>query len=116
MTETKGEPCARCSEVGEDLRTLWMGCFYDMSELGIPFDMKPMDISLKASIDLYTLRVCKRCRAEWMQSIHDWFVTKPHERENSMKGGEIYVRRFGAEVPVTKEEWDAEHGKPEGSD
>lgn len=33
-----GERCARCGDWGEDGRTLWMACFYDMSELGIPLE------------------------------------------------------------------------------
>jgi hypothetical protein len=31
------ERCMRCGEEGEDRRTLWMACFYEMKELGIPF-------------------------------------------------------------------------------
>lgn len=31
------EKCQRCGEDGEDRRTLNMSCFYDMSELRIPF-------------------------------------------------------------------------------
>ena len=34
------EKCHRCGSVGEDRRTLWMACFYAMSELGIPFERK----------------------------------------------------------------------------
>lgn len=33
-----GEKCARCGEVGEDRRTLFMACFYEMSELKVPFE------------------------------------------------------------------------------
>lgn len=36
--ETEGEKCARCGDVGEDRRTLWMACLYDMSELKVPFE------------------------------------------------------------------------------
>jgi hypothetical protein len=33
----EGERCDRCGEVGEDRRTLFMACFYEMNELGLPF-------------------------------------------------------------------------------
>jgi hypothetical protein len=32
------ETCARCGEPGEDRRTLWMACLYEMKELGLPFE------------------------------------------------------------------------------
>lgn len=32
------ETCVRCGEVGEDRRTLFMACFYDMEELELPFE------------------------------------------------------------------------------
>lgn len=39
-TPTGGEKCDRCGYVGDDRRTLWMACFYEMRELEhgrIPF-------------------------------------------------------------------------------
>lgn len=36
--ENGEEKCQRCGEVDQDRRTLWMACFYEMMELGIPFD------------------------------------------------------------------------------
>ena len=98
-----GERCERCGEVGYDRRTLRMACFYDMSELGIPFeevpvyygaaaDMTPVRPPVKSPITglpvivspvrcsgeleqghLYTLRVCKPCRATWIDAIQAWF-------------------------------------------
>lgn len=32
------EVCQRCGQEGEDRRTLWMACFYEMGELGLPFE------------------------------------------------------------------------------
>ena len=40
----------------------------------------------------FTLRVCKDCRADWMESIRDWFNTKPESRET---GSGIYFRHLG---------------------
>ena len=58
------EKCQRCGEVGVDRRTLWMACFYEMRELGINFSERKVD-----SHKFYTLRVCKRCRKEWIAAI-----------------------------------------------
>lgn len=91
------EKCQRCGEVDEDRRTLSMACFYDMSELNIPFKQEEID-----GVGFYTLRVCKNCRGSWMGSIQKWFdnpdvVHKP--------GSGIFVRRNGATVEITEEEW-----------
>ena len=32
------EKCQRCGEEGYDRRTLWMACFYEMSEFNVPFE------------------------------------------------------------------------------
>lgn len=119
------EKCMRCGEVGEDRRTLWMACFYEMEELGIPFekaekyhisesDLEPIKPSsflmhkyeTKGTVGVhplqfYTLRVCKVCRAEWMQAIKDWFTNKPNRQEEYCAdcrrnpADDIYVRRNG---------------------
>mgnify|MGYP007027865881 CR=1 FL=1 len=34
----EGYKCDRCGEIGQDRRTLWMACLYDMAELGLPFE------------------------------------------------------------------------------
>lgn len=34
----EGYKCDRCGEIGQDRRTLWMACLYDMHELGLPFE------------------------------------------------------------------------------
>lgn len=136
------ERCVRCGEEGEDRRTLRMDCFYDMKELGIPFEnemiFKPEN-SVENDVDhyevvqnpkevelpggqrivigsaiitttarlrtggLYTLRVCKECRGEWLAAISDWFK-KPKPEADSCGSG-IFVRRNGATVEITEEEW-----------
>lgn len=52
---------------------------------------------------LYTLRVCKRCRADWMDAIKTWFA-KP-KKEVSPNSG-IFVRDNGTNREITKEEWE----------
>lgn len=94
------EICQRCGDVGYDRRTLFMACFAEMGSLGVPFskirlhdaeclkdpqvlklepfqsepevDYKPTDGKLQ-DYDFYTLRVCKKCRGEWLDAIQKWF-------------------------------------------
>lgn len=40
------EKCAKCGAVGQDRRTLYMACFYEMLELGVPFEK----LALRGSI------------------------------------------------------------------
>lgn len=141
------EECDRCNSVGEDRRTLWMACFYEMSELGLPFlqeilfhadvtDLEKVSdpvvfeaksgeritlgsgtVKSKGELipqKLFTLRVCKRCRGEWMQCLVDWFHKTPEgrdydadERIESLEvGGGIFLRDKGSIKEITREEWD----------
>lgn len=132
------EQCQRCGSVGQDRRTLWMACFYRMDELGLPFKELAIDGQFREKIGetglggfkttipewgepqgqvqthpFFTLRVCKRCRAEWMQAIADWFRASPagedgdaDERGPSKIGSGIFVRRNGTNVEISREEWD----------
>jgi hypothetical protein len=90
--ESSGDKCVRCGEVDLDRRTLWMACFYEMNELGIPFEQVNV-VGQRAKIvrseatslafeepsgqtrshPFYTLRVCKECRGEWMAAIRAWY-------------------------------------------
>jgi hypothetical protein len=93
------EQCQRCGEMGEDRRTLTMSCGYEMNELGLPFTM-----SGEGWTAAYLLRVCKGCRAEWMAALKGWFGA--FEGKKSCGSG-IFVRRNGATVEITEEEWRA---------
>lgn len=140
------EKCQRCGEEGEDRRTLFMECFYEMSELKIPFDNQilfhanveecepasdpvvlevpngpkiPIQAgTVKCSGELtpsqfYCLRVCKHCRAEWMQAIKEWFFRPSY---GPSPGTRIFVRDLGATNEITREEWDRRmaEGHPKG--
>lgn len=73
-----GEKCKKCDVDGEgDLLTLKMECFYDMSELGLPFE---------GDNKIFTLEVCKGCRDDWMQAIRRWFEEPPSDSPE-------YIRR-----------------------
>jgi len=102
------EECVRCNEVDEDRRTLWMACFYQMNELELPFEKQIITDKEDRKHNFFTLRVCKRCRADWMEAIRDWFNT-PIGPESSCGSG-IYVRRFGDTVEVTEEEFREKYG------
>ena len=91
------DKCQRCGDIGEDRRTLWMACFYEMMELGIPFEKTEKDDGR-----FYTLLVCKDCRADWMSAIKEWFYTKPVKES---VGSGIFVRRNGATVEISDDEW-----------
>ena len=132
MPKKGEEKCQRCGEYGYDRRTLHMSCFYQMDELGLPFGQyqvmgeatdkvgkkeigdsgifvtefaKPTGKkNNKCAHRYYTLRVCKDCRALWMQAIKDWFENGPKEKEPSCGSG-IFVRRNGTNVEITEEEW-----------
>lgn len=130
-----GEKCQRCGDVGEDRRTLFMSCSYEMSELRVPFKMRQIvgvstaEVGEKKSRymtlhefadpaadakpwphNFYTLRVCKDCRGSWMSAIASWFADKP-ARESCGSG--IFVRENGATVEVTEDEWRRRHGDRE---
>lgn len=92
------EKCARCGEEGNDRRTLWLSCLYDLSETKMPLDhvavngvlctpieaspsylgkqfavFSPIPGSIEVSYKFYTMRICKDCRAEWIKAQMDWF-------------------------------------------
>lgn len=90
------DTCVRCGDNGPDLRTLWMACFYQMSEMPVPFELKGM-----GDRQFYTLRVCKDCRADWMDSIATWFAT-PQPRESTGTG--VFVRELGTSIELSHEE------------
>jgi len=107
------EECQRCKEVGEDRRTLWMACFYEMMELNIPFKKETITEEVVTDFvnqkkHFYTLRVCKDCRADWMRTIQYWWNTIPPKTESCGSG--IFVRDFGSNKEITLEEYRAKYG------
>lgn len=123
--------CQKCGDGPNDLRTLWMACFYEMSELDVPFDEKIIDGVLgnktgeqvsavwgtkepvfaytdltKRERRFYTLTVCKDCRADWMQAIETWFKA-PKSIEWPTEGPVAPIRHLGTSRPMTQEEIDA---------
>jgi hypothetical protein len=103
---TMTEICQKCGEEDEDRRTMYMGCFYDMAEMGLPFRI----MSDEAGNHFCTLRVCKACREDWMIAIKEWFETP--KIENNCDSG-IYIREFGKLLQVTAEEFEIRRKKKE---
>jgi len=112
------EVCARCGVIGQDRRTLWMACFYAMNELAVPFEkLSVHGVVLKATgtsdrwgspdfepppygsehgeksnhHPMFTLRVCKGCRAEWMQAIKEWYRAPPGDVSRWNNDGTDYL-------------------------
>lgn len=98
------EKCDRCEVLGDDRRTIFMSCLYDMDELGLPLKMLEIKGTTAAKIGLgeptfvgtrppvfadhdgeprrrrfYTLRVCKSCRADWLDAVQEWFRNPPQQ-------------------------------------
>lgn len=134
VKQPTGEQCQRCKEWGEDRRTLWHACMYAMHEnetipfeqvqieghvvkqvgeenldfLGpghaVPiFDVIPEDAEMRAH-RFYTLRVCKDCRASWLDALATWFAAAGEFPESIGSG--IFVRRNGVNVEISHEEWE----------
>lgn len=131
MSESMGEQCQRCGEVGEDRRTLWMACFYAMDELDVPFQQVELNgarlceqvgtreicigpvptfaepTGAPFNPHFFTLRVCKSCRGSWLAAIRDWFHDRPPGVGPTGTG--VFVRKLGEIVELTeaeaKERW-----------
>lgn len=111
MGEGERDVCQRCGVPGVDRRTLWMACFYAMNELHLPFVEKCIygvlakatgrnkwgstdwdkpwdDGEKKHHWPMFTLRVCKRCRGDWMRAIQAWFRAKPSIEDPCDEAGE----------------------------
>lgn len=56
--------------------------------------------------NFFTLRVCKDCRASWMEAIQRWFHS-PADADDGKRevGSGIFVRKNGTNVEITEEEW-----------
>jgi len=54
----------------------------------------------------YLLRVCKPCRADWMQAIQGWFKAAPIREDEGDTEATIPIRDMGTTRMVTREEYE----------
>jgi hypothetical protein len=79
----------------------------------VPTFAEPDPEEKPASRVFYTLRVCKRCRGEWMRAIADWFAAPPagedHDGEEPIErtGTGVFRRTLGAIRELTPDEVEA---------
>ena len=145
MPEPEFEKCQRCRYNGRDRRTLIVSCFYELQELGIPFEEKPYfytdleqlervkepvvlnipngpEICIDPGtvktggelrpIGFYTLRFCKRCRADFLAALKNWYENAPVEPDDDSEVGNdefstgtgVYIRENGVNRELTEEE------------
>lgn len=55
--------------------------------------------------NFFTLRVCKSCRADWLDAIQSWFKSINFKHDVLSPDSGIFVHRNGAAVEITEEEW-----------
>jgi hypothetical protein len=107
-----------------------MACFYEMNELGIPLEQVQLDGTMADKIGVkklkfgkieydspefgepencgkrqfYTMRVCKDCRADWMEAIKNWYDEKETPSKINTTGTGVFVRKLGKIYELTEEE------------
>jgi hypothetical protein len=99
--------CMLCHAKGEDKRSLFINCFYDIKEV-IP---EALDLT-----DNYFLRICKSCRGELLGKLKEWRNEMIYRRElpKDSDGNpeetdpekNIPIRINGAIRLITREEFD----------
>lgn len=107
--------CMLCHAYGTDKRSLFVSCFYDVSEV-VPEIIDLHGVEHLEAHDYY-LRICKVCRAEFLQHLQEWRnerislrdVTKNHDGyllENDDEDSEaiIPMRVNGITVMMTPEQ------------
>ena len=72
--------CQCCHAYGEDKRSLFIDCLYSIHEV-IP---EAIDVQLLENMrhtSGYYLRICKSCRARFLEMLHNWFLRGKQLRE-----------------------------------
>jgi hypothetical protein len=67
------------------------------------FDVIPENAEMRKH-KFYTLRVCKDCRASWMDALAVWFEESGTFPESCGSG--IFIRRNGVNVEIPHHEWE----------
>lgn len=112
MTATDGDTCALCAAPdGPDLRTLRIGCLYDLSEVSDLFQPVLAQIDrVEKQQTLWTMKICKDCRGDFMGVLRQFIdtqmatmVDRACEELNPERN--IPVRVDGRTMMMTEPEW-----------
>lgn len=71
--------CQKCGKEGEDRRTLWMACFYQMNELNIPFTEKMINGTLYEKIGEKKIKFSPNSTFEHTVPVFD---NKPYDEDD----------------------------------
>ena len=109
--------CMCCHAYGEDKRSLWVDCFYEVREV-VPeaIEISGVEPEPKNHNRGYYLRICKSCRGRFLTMMGEWWKTgvdlrdtpKDHDGRDDYEPDperNIPVRVNGAIVMMTREEW-----------
>ena len=115
--------CMLCDAYGEDKRSLFIDCFYDVQEV-VPeaFDLGDVE---KLKDRGYYLRICKNCRGELLAKLGGWrnemvarrSISKDHDGHDAAieEGKDIPVRINGRIIYMTEPQFNIykeKHDKP----
>jgi hypothetical protein len=122
------DECQLCEAYGNDKRSLYIKCFYDVSE-AVPEmislqDVEEINIAMS---NFFYLRICKSCRGSLLGHLREWAasrrtlrgIPKDHdggvepEYEDCDEEGNprnIPYRKDGRTIMISEEEWRVKHG------
>lgn len=114
--------CMICHAHGEDKRSLFISCFYNVQEV-VPEALDIQDAGIENFKIGFYLRICKTCRGELLRLLGVWRANRITERGipldhdggrmDDYEGNMVPVRVNGAIIHMTEEEyarWYKEHG------
>lgn len=99
-------------EPDPDLRTVMIGCLYDLTEAGLPklsLGAVPLDSPDSQPRPLYGLRVCKDCRGDLIGLLRTWRNGAFHTPEEDDPERNVPYREDGRTVMLTLEEFYERH-------
>lgn len=123
--DSDSDLCMCCHAYGEDKRSLWVDCFYEVREV-VPEAIEINGVEPKPERHQggYYLRICKACRGRLLTMLGEWWRTgvdrrdipKDHDGHDEFEPDperNIPVRVNGAIVMLTREEWDQRQSQPQ---
>lgn len=102
FTKLDEDLCQLCHAHGPDKRSLFVGCFYDVKEVVPEFiELRETPIADRHQNEFY-LRICKSCRASFLQFLHKWAQMRIARRGRNMDhdGNDYYYQDDDRNIPV----------------